>query len=291
MLPRVTALLRRMGADPETAVDVAQETALSAMRHEVPFTDAQDLLGWALVVAKHNYLGVLRRRRAVPLESPPERRARDDVESIVVQRDAVARVGQALSDLSERDRALIRSIARGDVLPKDPLESRREAVRRFRARARLLAKVEGFLAGLAWLVSRLRSRPVLSVGAGTAVLAAALGVTVTGLVSTDPAQSSPSLPSPMPVRDSSPSKPVLSPTWGPAPTRPVSDDDNGAPKNTVITSEPKMIATMNPPLPVVQPSITAWQSRPPQPLVCQSYEDVAPSCVTDPLPRISLPSR
>src|SRR5687767_9624743 len=71
---RVIRSVIARGGDPQTAEDIAQEVALRAMDHNVPFYDVDDFCGWAHRVARNLYVDHARARgRLVGLVELPDK--------------------------------------------------------------------------------------------------------------------------------------------------------------------------------------------------------------------------
>lgn len=172
-------LLRARGVDPVTAEDVVQEVAERAWRLRVPFTDAADLFRWASVVgwrlAVDDFRRVSRRGqlRGDHGEADAGSVASDeDVEDRVEARLLAERVLVCLPALSDADQAALLDSPRP---AGDRREAVRLAVRRHRARQRLLALVEaaGVVLGIAL---RRLGRPSTAVPVTAALLVVAMGV-------------------------------------------------------------------------------------------------------------------
>ena len=150
---RLGRMLRHRGIDRPTAEDAVQETALKVVRAEVAFDGADDLFRWASVVAWRVAVDASRKQRRVELTALPDRPGPTNVALQVEQRTAVEAVGAGLRRLSAADRrALLDAPARGTGLSRQ--EAVRLNVRRHRARARLLALLEGMVGVLGWLSVR-----------------------------------------------------------------------------------------------------------------------------------------
>jgi hypothetical protein len=167
----VQRLLAR-GVGAAVAEDAAQEAGTRALAMHVPFTDAGDLtrwvstVAWRIAVDEHRHHG--RRVVAAPVR---DRAADIDVATEAEARLELRRVSLAWPRLSEGDRAAL-------VDPRPDTGDRRaavrSAVRRHRARMRLVALIEALGAIALAPLSRLR-RPVVAVALmGTVPLAAAM---------------------------------------------------------------------------------------------------------------------
>jgi hypothetical protein len=147
---RAVAALRHKGIDGTVAEDAVQEAAVRAIAHAVPFKDADDLLRWVQTVAWHV---VLDRRKCDKhlVYDAPDAPSSEDTEVTVECRMRLARVGELLSSLTSAERA---ALAEHHVAGMDRREDTRWAVRRHRARAHLLAMLEGLGLLVAWLRRR-----------------------------------------------------------------------------------------------------------------------------------------
>lgn len=145
---RVVADLIRRGCQAADAADLAQQAGLRALEREIPYSTPDQLLAWCLTVSRRllvdDYRRVERRRHL----SAVEERA-GDVEEEALSSLRVQELIAALGKLSQRDREALLST----VVPIDRQESNRMAVRRFRARARLLKLMTGVIAA-AWAAIR-----------------------------------------------------------------------------------------------------------------------------------------
>lgn len=175
--PRLQAMLRRLGLDPATAQDVAQETAARAIAREVPYTDADDLFRWASVVARRIAIDLRRRHSRIDLAPVPDAPAASSTAAQVEHRLDLEAVRSAFSKLSDADRDAIRTAVVGDPRAVTRREATRLAVRRHRARSRLAALVGGVIAALSWLrraVTARTSRPVVLIAAMSPLVVGAL---------------------------------------------------------------------------------------------------------------------
>ncbi|HEX8002720.1 MAG TPA: hypothetical protein VF519_08490 [Mycobacteriales bacterium] len=151
---RLGRLLASRGASRDVADDVVQEVAARVLAHGVTFADAADLMRWAVPVALNLLVDAARHNVRVEVGIDGWDRAEGDVADVVAHRDRLRRVVGAVARLSDADRA---ALTDGGA-PADRREAVRLAVRRHRARRRLLALVDGvaaltgLLGGLgAWL--------------------------------------------------------------------------------------------------------------------------------------------
>jgi len=159
-------MLGARGLAREEAEDICQEVAWRVLSRDIPYRSPGDLYPWAATAARRLSIDLYRRQRYLAAAELPDRPAIDDVAEIVETRSRLRAVAEAMPALSETDRA---------ALAATPTElSRREgiklAVRRHRARARLLALVEAAGIAVAWVLARVPRR--LSRPAGALAMAA-----------------------------------------------------------------------------------------------------------------------
>ena len=163
---RISAVLAARGAGCADLDDVLQTTAERALTRRVPFEGPDDLFAWAYTVARRALIDLHRRRRWVDPAAEPPSPVVDDVERRARGRLALAALVPAIGSLGRAERSALEAAGAG---PPGSLEARRDAVRRFRARAKLATVVEGILAWLLVVVRRLRRRtrlvPAVSVAA------------------------------------------------------------------------------------------------------------------------------
>ena len=125
-----------------------------ALVHGIPFEKADDLTPWIRTVAWR--LAVVAHRRSVRLEGERDQPARSpDVEVEVEGRLALETTCRAMGQLSASDRRAIIGGIHGEAAA-DRRETVRLAVRRHRARARLMLLVEGVAAFGVFVVRRVR---------------------------------------------------------------------------------------------------------------------------------------
>jgi hypothetical protein len=163
---RLRAFLRSRGASPWLAEDLAQETLLRAVVHEVGFSDADDLLRWCVPVARNLLVDAARRTTRVDGAEVPDGASHVDVEREVMARLELGEVRRQLPRLSDADRQAILSAVEGVAPPAERKAAVGEAVRRHRARQRLTRLVAGAAALWGWAWAR---RPRAT--AATAVVA------------------------------------------------------------------------------------------------------------------------
>lgn len=174
---QLKAMLRHRGVDAATAEDVVQETAVRVLRHRVTFVDADDLFRWTAVVAWRLAIDVRREAGRLDVGPLPERQSNVNVALAVEHRSALEAVGRGLQALSEADRGAILAPLRTEHPGGDRAQAAAAAVRRHRARTRLLAATKGFLGVLGWLAVPRRhgvSRRAVAAAAATPVLIMAL---------------------------------------------------------------------------------------------------------------------
>ena len=139
--------LRGRGVPAHAALDISQEVAERAFARDVPYVDSGDLLRWALVVGRRLAIDQHRAQARVRVGEVPDRPTAYDLEDVVAGRLAIREVAAALRMLPDADRSLI--------LDDHTAPSRQErvhlAVRRHRARQRLLAIVGSAMAWIAGL--------------------------------------------------------------------------------------------------------------------------------------------
>ncbi|MEA3077452.1 MAG: hypothetical protein QOF60_2360 [Actinomycetota bacterium] len=140
LFSRVVAGLRQRGVDWASAEDAVQEAGARALAHAVPYTSEEDLCRWVQTVAWR--VAVDNHRRSARCSGPggPTSVAATDVASEVEARIQLRNVGRVFSRLSPSDRAALLEATPPDQTRQEAV---RAAVRRHRARARLVALVEG----------------------------------------------------------------------------------------------------------------------------------------------------
>ncbi len=105
-LGRVLATGRRILRDPAEAEDVAQDTFIRAWKAAPDWQPGQAKLeSWMCRIATNLCLDRLRKKRAVAMESPPERQDRvASADNVMIANDASRRVMMAIAALPERQR-------------------------------------------------------------------------------------------------------------------------------------------------------------------------------------------
>jgi DNA-directed RNA polymerase specialized sigma24 family protein len=161
-----------IGVDRDTAEDIAQEVALRALASGLEYSDEEDFCRWAFTVARNLHIDNARlRARVTTVVELPDKWDGRDVATEVEQRMRLSRTFAAMKTMRESDRKAI-----VDGLTTSSRTSRtvavRLAVRRHRARARLLRLVEGV--GAVWLWLRYPARPEVAVQLAAAASAAVI---------------------------------------------------------------------------------------------------------------------
>lgn len=142
---RLGRLLASRGASRDLADDVVQEVAARALARGIVFDDAADLMRWAVPVALNLLVDSARHAGRVTVGIDGWDAAEGDVADLVAHRDRLTRVLGAVERLSDADRVALTSVE----APADRREAVKLAVRRHRARRRLLALVDGVAAFVA----------------------------------------------------------------------------------------------------------------------------------------------
>lgn len=150
--PRVVLVLRRRGVSQPDAEDAVQEAAARALAAETPFSDAEDLCRWVLTVARHAAIDEARKRSRVDFGVDVDGESSADVPREALARVRTRAVADAFQTLSPAEQAAIRFVG----TEPDRRSAVRLNVRRFRARARLLALIDGIAALIAIRWARLR---------------------------------------------------------------------------------------------------------------------------------------
>jgi hypothetical protein len=166
----VVGALRRRGIGLHSAEDATQEAGSRVLTNGIGFADADDLRRWVQTVAWRVAIDETRRlARHDGVGRVAETASFQEVPAEVENRLRLAATSKAWRALSAADREAI--MGEGDVHPLTRKEAVRLNVRRHRARARLLALVEGVAAIV--LVPFRRVRRVTA----AVVLAAAVPIT------------------------------------------------------------------------------------------------------------------
>jgi len=150
----VAAMLRRRGVDPWLVDDLVQETAVRVLAREAGYETTGDLRRFACVVAWRLAIDDSRAARHRNATLVDEHACATDVAREVETRETLAAVARGFRQLSPADQAALLTT---EVVPADRRTSVRLAVRRHRARTRLLALVEVSLALFAALLRRVTS--------------------------------------------------------------------------------------------------------------------------------------
>jgi RNA polymerase sigma factor (sigma-70 family) len=168
--PLLVARLRRGGASPEDAEDVAQESLLRAWDRGIRFADDGDLLRWCTVVARRSHIDRIRRQaRLLDLRDVASDSACRDLEAVEL-RAVLGTVSTALARLTEQERESLQALPSDH--PRDRATQVRTAVARHRARYRLRLLVGPFAALVAQAIRLVRR------GAPAAVAVGALAAAV-----------------------------------------------------------------------------------------------------------------
>ncbi len=166
---RLAKLLTSRGASPDVVDDVVQEVAARVLSYGVSFDSAMDLMRWAVPVALNLLVDNARAvQRVTPVDTDDYDQPCADVADLVAHRDRVRRVLGAIPLLSPADRA---ALASPQETPADRKEAVRLAVRRHRARRRLLALVDGVAAFAAFVGALLKRTRMSTASASVAVAA------------------------------------------------------------------------------------------------------------------------
>lgn len=189
--------LRRRGATPCQAQDVAQDVAVKVLTRKVAFTSAQDLLRWCYPVARNGLVDLQRAGRRVADEpgAAPELPAVVDVHAVVEARMRLERVVAGFRRLEVGDQEALRPLLAGEDLSAsaDRREATRLAVRRHRARARLTALVGPAATVVGWVLGT-KGRPARRVAPGAVALPLALAVATGALPQLAPPAAEPVAP-------------------------------------------------------------------------------------------------
>jgi hypothetical protein len=152
--------------------DVVQEVALRILVKGPRYDSGEDLLPWCLTVARNVATDAARAgARQVPVDVLPDQASGDDVAAEVASRLELERTLAALRGLTLSDQAAIVDGLDQPVAKQDRATSVRLAVRRHRARQRLLASLAAVTAW-AWASCR-RLRPATVVTAAAPLVLAA----------------------------------------------------------------------------------------------------------------------
>jgi hypothetical protein len=166
---RLAKLLTSRGAARDVVDDVVQEVAARILAHGIVYVDAMDLMRWAVPVALNLLVDNARAAAKVTPVTEDHHSPVSDVADLVAHRDRLGRVLGAVRQLSPADRA---ALATPSEAPADRREAVKLAVRRHRARRRLLALVDGVAAFLGVVGGWLR-RTRSSAATATVAIAAA----------------------------------------------------------------------------------------------------------------------
>lgn len=139
---RLKLMMRRRGVDHAAAEDAAQETAVRVLRSDVRFVDAADLFRWAAVVGWRVVLDARRKERWAELRRVPDGANGVNVAGVVEQRSVLEAVVRMLDRLSADDRQVILGSVASEWYGVEQQQRADTALRRHRARARLLRLLE-----------------------------------------------------------------------------------------------------------------------------------------------------
>jgi RNA polymerase sigma-70 factor (ECF subfamily) len=174
--PLLVARLRRAGASPEDAEDVAQEALMRAWDRNIRFADDGDLLRWCTVVARRSHIDRVRRQaRLLDLGDLASDSACRELEAVEL-RHVLGTVSTAMASLTEQERASLQ--VRPAEAPGDRASQVRSAVARHRARYRLRLLVGPFAAFGAACVRVLRRGAPAAIATCALAVAAVLSVTL-----------------------------------------------------------------------------------------------------------------
>lgn len=154
--PRLEDTLRRWCGDAATREDIVQNTGAKVWAKQVPFCDADDLLPWAVTVARRELIDLRRRASRVTMVTLDvgDLPTAADAATVVEHRLRAESVARQLAKLSP----LAREAIAWDVNGHEPW-TRAEQLRwgslLYKARKRLAATVDGFAGVVAWVRIRL----------------------------------------------------------------------------------------------------------------------------------------
>lgn len=179
--PSIIRALRRLGASPALAEDIAQDVAVRALQSQVRFESAAELLPWAHVVARRRLIDVRRKEsRSLPVREIIDVTTEESVEGAVVGREELRGVGDALHRMKDADRQVLLATLRSSGTGGTKRERDADALRLMRARRRLRAALGAITGVLGWLWGRRpRLQPVSQrLAFGAAMFSTLLTVTV-----------------------------------------------------------------------------------------------------------------
>jgi hypothetical protein len=275
---RLHKTLRSRGVRPELADDVIQETAVRVIERGVAFTDANDLFRWSSVVAWHLAIDAAR-RDARQCDLPPDIASTLDVANEAVGRWWFEAVSRGLEQLSDAERAAIFSPAvRGDRKT-----TVRRAVRRHRARLRLMRLAETLGVGVALAAGRrkYRVRSESADAVAVAIASVAVAVVVAVGVATHRPGSAPVTTAP-PVAVVRAAAPEVY-AGATATTHPHAVGSLAARTNPVATPDTAVAPVRVPlELPTGSGDIGLRPKQPDEPLACATVASVGRPCVALP---------
>ena len=287
-------MLARRGIDASTAEDAVQETAVRVLRTGVAYADGEELFRWASVVAWRLAIDAKRKDGRAQPGPVPDRQSGANVALAVEHRTALEAVGRGLRAMSAIDRRAVLDQLSGTVPTLTRQQSARLAVRRHRARSRLLLLTQGLLGVLGWLASRRRQITVPRTGLVAAIGAPVVLVAVVLLPSVGPAPVvGVRMPGPAPVTSPAASTTTVAPNVPP----PVAEPASPAPESPQLTParpatpDPPAAAGVLPPIEVAVPDplggTTVVGGRPREPddhTLCVELPGIPLPCLDVPLP-------
>lgn len=167
---RLLAALEAQGVDPANAEDLVSEAVTRALAVGLAADSVDDFCRWAYRVARNLHVDWMRARSRLAPESEAEDCAKviditDQVELRLLCESAL----RSLAELSASDRRAI--LGEADAAPPaDRREAVKLAVRKHRARARLLKLVGGLGAAVGWLRTAGHARMTASIATTTAAV-------------------------------------------------------------------------------------------------------------------------
>ncbi|MGH8997059.1 MAG: RNA polymerase sigma factor, partial [Acidimicrobiales bacterium] len=136
MAGRVSRILRRRGAPPDTIDDALQTAAMRALKRSEGFDSPDGLVNWLVKVAWHEIQAEWRRHARLETGPVPERSGPPDPADVVEDRLALDAVADGLASLSDAEReAILGGVDRSGDSPAST------KMRRYRARKHLAAIV------------------------------------------------------------------------------------------------------------------------------------------------------
>jgi DNA-directed RNA polymerase specialized sigma24 family protein len=277
-------VLRGRQVPAADAEDIVQEVAARALAAPQTFATREDLARWCWRVGWRLRIDATRKAQRITGTACPEVTAVEDTARLVEGRLALEATLSGMATLSPADRRALFAVAPADATRQDTV---RVAVRRHRARARLLQAIGGGLAGaLGWLDAiwrRLRSQSSLALVAPIALIVAIEVGSLVLLPTTGPAQP------PHLTADTLPTSPqagVLQPL-GPAVVRPPASV-RGSAATPVTGPAPATIAAV--PLGGATGVRVSSEERSDPPTACVEHVlGIREVCVDRPGPALTIP--